>query len=485
MSVSYSPAATGPDAGNLNLTSDDVNNPQSVDVPLSGNGVQPPVNACNFSVAPTSLAFGSVNVGSTSTQSTTVTNNGTADCSIAASVAGSAAFTLNTASPVTVAANGGTASVSVSYAPTAAGADAGNLSLVSNDATNPQNVSVALSGTGVDVAVCTGLNITQSSWSNRRNRLTVEGDGGQRNGGDFVLTNAYDATQVLATGSRNRDREFRFRVTRPTPVPCTVRVEQPNTGLCAIADVSNAPANCGPVPPPPNLPPVSDPNGPYMGIEGQPVSFDGSGSYDPDGTIVSYDWNFGDGNTGSGVSPSHTYAAAGSYIVNLTVTDDDGASDTATTTAVIDTPPVGGGVTARGDLYSTPVGNPITVTATRLSGVLYNDFGGVAPLTAELLSGPSSGSLSAFGADGSFTYSPGAAMTDNAIDQFTYQAVDANGATSAPGHRGDPGPVQAGGLQDHHELRAGHALHGLRVCLLLRAAAVQLDPGAGHQAGPG
>ena len=86
-----------------------------------------------------------------------------------------------------------------------------------------------------------------------------------------------------------------------------------------------------------NIPPTSDPNGPYTGTMGQPVSFDGSGSSDPDGSIVSYEWDFGDGNTGTGVSPTHTYAAAGTYTVSLTVTDDGtpAESDTVTTTATI------------------------------------------------------------------------------------------------------------------------------------------------------
>jgi hypothetical protein len=53
-----------------------------------------------------------------------------------------------------------------------------------------------------------------------------------------------------------------------------------------------------------NDPPVADPNGPYSGEVGNPVTFDGSGSVDPDGTIVSYDWDFGDGGTGTGVSPT-------------------------------------------------------------------------------------------------------------------------------------------------------------------------------------
>jgi cytochrome c peroxidase len=91
-----------------------------------------------------------------------------------------------------------------------------------------------------------------------------------------------------------------------------------------------------------NQPPVSDPNGPYTGDVGISITFDGSGSSDPDGTIVSYDWDFGDGNTGTGVAPTHSYAAAGTYTVTLTVGDDAGASDTATTTASItaNQPPV-------------------------------------------------------------------------------------------------------------------------------------------------
>ena len=85
----------------------------------------------------------------------------------------------------------------------------------------------------------------------------------------------------------------------------------------------------------PNDPPVADPNGPYTGTVGSPVSFDGSGSVDPDGTIVAYDWDFGDGGSGTGVSPSYSYAAAGTFTVTLTVTDDDGATDSAGTTATI------------------------------------------------------------------------------------------------------------------------------------------------------
>ncbi|UCH74879.1 MAG: PKD domain-containing protein [Rhodospirillales bacterium] len=93
---------------------------------------------------------------------------------------------------------------------------------------------------------------------------------------------------------------------------------------------------------PTNLPPVADPNGPYSGTVGVPVAFDGSGSTDPDGTIVSYDWDYGDGTVvlDAGPTPSHAYAAPGLYGVVLTVTDDLGATDTASTTADITEPGV-------------------------------------------------------------------------------------------------------------------------------------------------
>jgi PKD repeat protein len=68
---------------------------------------------------------------------------------------------------------------------------------------------------------------------------------------------------------------------------------------------------------------------------GLACSFDGSGSSDPDGTIADYAWDFGDGSTGSGAIASHTYAAAGTYMVVLTVTDDDGATGTSSANVTV------------------------------------------------------------------------------------------------------------------------------------------------------
>jgi PKD repeat protein len=81
--------------------------------------------------------------------------------------------------------------------------------------------------------------------------------------------------------------------------------------------------------------PVAKPGGPYQGTTASPVAFDGSASSDPDGTIVSYDWTFGDGGTASGAKPTHAYSTAGTYTVTLTVTDDTGRKANATTTASI------------------------------------------------------------------------------------------------------------------------------------------------------
>jgi len=76
-------------------------------------------------------------------------------------------------------------------------------------------------------------------------------------------------------------------------------------------------------------------------LTGEVIHFDASESYDPDGDIVEYFWDFDDGTNASGVTVDHSYADNGTYTVTLTVTDDDGLTDLDTATKIIENrPPV-------------------------------------------------------------------------------------------------------------------------------------------------
>ncbi|WP_440951900.1 S8 family serine peptidase [Methanococcoides sp. FTZ1] len=90
-------------------------------------------------------------------------------------------------------------------------------------------------------------------------------------------------------------------------------------------------------PAPVNNPPVADAGGPYNGIVGTEIQFYGSDSNDIDGTIASYNWDFGDGSSSNEADPIHIFDAAMDYTVTLTVTDNVGATDTASTTASVTT----------------------------------------------------------------------------------------------------------------------------------------------------
>jgi len=100
-------------------------------------------------------------------------------------------------------------------------------------------------------------------------------------------------------------------------------------------------------------------------IVNETVTFNGTASFDPDdpyegspGGIVSYNWDFDDGTNGTGSVVNHTYSGAGSYVVTLNVTDDDGESD------LIDQPTIGTSISVQ--LHDIAVIN-ITVTPSEVS----------------------------------------------------------------------------------------------------------------------
>ena len=105
-------------------------------------------------------------------------------------------------------------------------------------------------------------------------------------------------------------------------------------------DAGMYPTSPSPPGPGPNHPPTADGSAgePYIAQIGQSLRFNGSHSYDRDGSIVSWLWSFGDGTTANGSIVTHNYTAAGTYQVYLTVTDNDGATDIFQTVALIKGP---------------------------------------------------------------------------------------------------------------------------------------------------
>lgn len=81
-----------------------------------------------------------------------------------------------------------------------------------------------------------------------------------------------------------------------------------------------------------NYRPIAHAGGPYEGIVHQPIQFDGAASSDREGDPLTYTWNFGDGTTGTGATPSHTYSSKDVFTVELTVNDGVRDSYVATTT---------------------------------------------------------------------------------------------------------------------------------------------------------
>ncbi|MFN0125620.1 MAG: PKD domain-containing protein [Verrucomicrobiales bacterium] len=94
----------------------------------------------------------------------------------------------------------------------------------------------------------------------------------------------------------------------------------------------------GSVVPTGNQPPIVivSNSAPVSGIAPLTVAFSSAGTYDPDGAVAAYDWDFGDGTAGAtAANPSHTYTAPGTYFASLVVTDTGGLSSSAMLTITV------------------------------------------------------------------------------------------------------------------------------------------------------
>ena len=100
-----------------------------------------------------------------------------------------------------------------------------------------------------------------------------------------------------------------------------------STKTIAVTEIAIDPSNQSPT--------ASFTSNPTSGLAPLVVYFNASGSYDSDGDIVSYQWDFKDGNMGSGQTVNHTFTSAGNYSVKLTVIDNEGATDSSTKTITV------------------------------------------------------------------------------------------------------------------------------------------------------
>ena len=99
------------------------------------------------------------------------------------------------------------------------------------------------------------------------------------------------------------------------------------SALSCGGDDGGTPTDPGPDPPGPNEPPIAQFSMDVQDGEAPlPVLFDASASSDPDGSVASYAWDFGDGGTGSGAQATHSFDEAGLFQITLTVVDDRGGT---------------------------------------------------------------------------------------------------------------------------------------------------------------
>lgn len=83
-------------------------------------------------------------------------------------------------------------------------------------------------------------------------------------------------------------------------------------------------------------PPIANLTSPAAAVESETVSFSAAGSIDPDGTIASYEWSFGDGGSAQGSDVTYTFAQSGVYFVSVLLTDSNGLTTTASATLTVD-----------------------------------------------------------------------------------------------------------------------------------------------------
>ena len=196
VNVVFAPTAVGSRSGSLSVTDNAASSPQAVS--LSGTGA-----AATLQASASSLSFGGITAGTTSTQTVVISNTGSASATISAISTGNSAFTVSGAAlPATVAA-GSSLTLTVTFAPTSAASYSGTLAITSN--ATDSTLSVALSGTGNAVAA----HSVTLSWSDSASglsgynvyRSTTSGTGYAKINSSLDTAPSYVDTAVVAGGT--------------------------------------------------------------------------------------------------------------------------------------------------------------------------------------------------------------------------------------------------------------------------------------------
>jgi PKD repeat protein len=277
-----------------------------------------------ISVAPLSYDYGTLNVGSSASFCFTVSNTGDADLHLSAVNSSDPQFSASGSGTI---APGGFIMACASFMPTAGGPASGVLSFMS-DASNG-TFTVNVTGRGNTAPVLDPIG-DKTAFAFVNLAFDVTASDGESDALTFGVS-GLPLGATFDTGSGHFD--WTPGASDGGPHAMTFSVSD---GLLSDSEGITITVSAE------NHPPVADPGGPYQGATGAAIAFDGSGSSDPDGNALTYAWDFGDGGTASSALASHTYAAAGGFLVTLTVTDDGSPSlsnSAATSANVLNTIP--------------------------------------------------------------------------------------------------------------------------------------------------
>jgi hypothetical protein len=181
-SASFTPSSAGNASGSISIVSDAPSSPMTI--ALSGTGMQ-----AQWSITPTSVNFGNVNVGSNSSQNITLTNSGSAALTISSATLSGPEFSIIGLSLPQTISPGASATFGVQFAPAAAGSDSGTISVSSNPSGSP--ATIALSGTGVQGK------LTANAASVSFGSVAVGSSGSQ----SMTLTNSGTASITISSAS--------------------------------------------------------------------------------------------------------------------------------------------------------------------------------------------------------------------------------------------------------------------------------------------